>query len=181
MSHPLHLESERLILRTPRVQDAVAYNRLTCDSIELLKPWMPWAQDAPTLDYIEGVIQKAIENTAADSDYHLLMFLKETQELIGSCGLHRFDLSVPRFEIGYWVGSAFLRQGYASEAVRCLESYCFADRSAKRVELHILSNNLASQAVAARCGYTIECVKKQYSRSLVDGSLKDMFVFAKLA
>lgn len=181
MSDPLHLESERLILRTPRVQDALAYSRLTSDSLELLQPWMPWAQDDPPLQYIEAVVQRAIENTAADTDYHLFMFLKDTEELVGSCGLHRFDLSVPRFEIGYWVGSAFLKQGYATESVRCLETYCFTGRSAKRVELHILSNNVASQAVATRCGYTIESVKKNYIRSLVDGSLLDMLVYAKLA
>lgn len=181
MSHPLHLESERLILRTPRVQDASAYKRLTCDSLELLKPWMPWAQDAPTLQYIEAVVQSAIENTAADTDYHLLMFRRETEEIIGSCGLHRFDLSVPRFEIGYWVGSRFLKQGYATEAVKLLESFCFQELSAKRVELHVLSSNKASQAVVAKAGYSLESVKANYARSLVDGSLLDMLVFAKLA
>ena len=55
MDHPLledapeRIETERLILRTARGDDAATLNAAACESLDDLRVYMPWAQTAPSL------------------------------------------------------------------------------------------------------------------------------------
>ena len=40
-------------------------------------------------------------------------------------GVAPIDWSVPKFEIGYWVGTRFARKGYITEAVKRIERFAF--------------------------------------------------------
>jgi len=45
---PAALASERLLLRAPRAGDGAALNEAVAQSLDELKPWLPWAQSTPT-------------------------------------------------------------------------------------------------------------------------------------
>ncbi|HET9206978.1 MAG TPA: GNAT family N-acetyltransferase, partial [Burkholderiaceae bacterium] len=94
-------------------------------------------------------------------------------------GLHRFDWSVPRFEIGYWVRRSEQGRGLITEAVQTLVRFAFDGLRARRVEVRMSSMNHRSRAVAERCGFTLEGVLRQDSLG-VDGQPRDTAVYARV-
>lgn len=71
-------ESERLLIRAPKPGDGAALNEAVVESIEQLRPWMPWAQEVPTPEDSETVIRRAHLSFIERSDLMLLLILKET-------------------------------------------------------------------------------------------------------
>jgi ribosomal-protein-serine acetyltransferase len=51
---PEEIETPRLKLRIPGPGGGLALNRAVVDSLAELRPWLPWAKDAPTLEESEG-------------------------------------------------------------------------------------------------------------------------------
>lgn len=108
----------------------------------------------------------------------LLLFAKDTGELIGSSGLHRIDWSVPRFEIGYWVSTRHAGRGYATEAARAIGDFAFKTLKAARVEIVCDHRNARSRHVAERAGFPLEAILKFHRRD-VRGRLGDTCIFAQ--
>lgn len=173
------LTSERLLLRAPCAGDGVALNEAVVESIDQLKPWMPWAQGLPSVEQSELVCRQMAVHFAQRSDLPMFIFDRGTGHFIGGTGLHRFDWSVPRFEIGYWVRHSAQGRGLVTEAVQTLARFAFDGLRARRVEVRMSSANQRSRAVAERCGFTLEGVLRQDSLS-TDGQPRDTVVYARV-
>lgn len=94
--------------------------------------------------------------------------LLETGLVIGQCGLVRQTIDGFSFwEVGYLFQRAFWGHGYATEAALACRDYAFSQLKAPAVYSIIKHNNLASQAVARRCGMTPER-EVRYNDSLQD-------------
>ena len=100
------------------------------------------------------------------------------EEVIGGIGVkinqHRSYIG----EIGYFIDEAYWGQGIATEAVRLLEIICFEELKMTRIELLMLPENIASERVATKSGYSKEGILK---KALVhkDGSKRDCLLYAK--
>ena len=68
------------------------------------------------------------------------------------------DAETRTVELGYLVAPEARGRGVASEALRQLTDWAFAELGALRIELLIGVDNVASRRVAERCGYTLEGV-----------------------
>jgi RimJ/RimL family protein N-acetyltransferase len=128
--------------------DGAKLNEAVKESGAELLPWMPWAEHHPTLEESEMVIRRSRIRYLERSDLMLLLFLKETGQLIGSSGLHRIDWQARKFEIGYWVRTAFGGNGYISEAVEAITQFAANELDANRVEIRCDSRNVRSARVA---------------------------------
>jgi len=175
---PDQIETERLIVRAPRPGDGAHSCVAIAESLEELRPWMPWAQVAPTQDESEAVYRRAISEWHARTNLMMVMFRKSDGLFVGGTGLHRIDWTVPRFEIGYWVRTSLQRQGYVTEAVNGLTDFSFNVLGAQRIEIRCDVLNTRSAAVAQRAGYTLEARFHHDSRG-VDGSLRDTLIFVR--
>src|SRR5512138_360966 len=180
---PQAIATERLWLRCPRAGDGPVVNEAIVQTLDDLKPWMPWAQTAPTLEESELHCRRAAARYAAREDLQLLIFERLPGDgegrLLGGTGLHRMDWSVPRFEIGYWRRSGEGGRGVIGEAVRALARFAFDTLGAQRVEVRMSSDNLRSRAVAQRSGFTFEGVLRRDSRA-VNGEPRDTAVYARV-
>ena len=179
LDFPDEFESERLIIRAPRPGDGPALNEAITESLENLKPWMPWAQQAPSVEESEKTVRQGVARWAKHEDLWLMLIRKVDGRWIGGSGLHRIDWDVPRFEIGYWVRSSEEGQGYITEAVNRITDFAFATLNAARVEIRCDTRNIRSAAVAKRCGYALEATLHHNSRD-VNGELRDDYIFALL-
>jgi RimJ/RimL family protein N-acetyltransferase len=178
-SIPECFESDRLIIRAPLWEDGLMVNEAIRESLEELRPWMDWAQQAPSIEESEIISRQGRVHFLERSDLRLYLIEKSTGKLIGSSGLHRIDWQARKFEIGYWVRTSFSRQGYIAEAVESITNYAIKELQANRIEIRCDSRNLASARVAEKAGFTMEGILRNEKRS-VDGSLRDTMLFAKV-
>jgi len=183
-SVPECITTPRLILRSARASDAPAVNAAVIESLDALRPFMPWAQSAPTLVQTEGECRRMQAKFLLREDLPMMMFERLADgregEYIGGTGLHRIDWQVRRFEVGYWCRSRRIGQGYVAEAVEAMTRLAFLDLRARRVEVRMDDGNERSRRVAERCGFVLEGVLRQQSLTPA-GEPRDTRVYAKTA
>lgn len=179
LSFPEQFETERLLIRSPLWGDGPAVNEAVHESIEELRPWMPWAQQLPSLEESEIDIRKARLRFLERSDLRLLCFDKHTRGLVACSGLHRIHWPARRFEIGYWVRTSQSGKGYVTEAVAGITKFAMNELQAQRIEIRCDATNAKSRAIAERLGFTQEA-RLRCDSSTVTGELRDTLVYAKV-
>lgn len=182
---PERLLTERLVIAAPRAGLGQALNAAVCESLNELKPWMPWAQTVPSIEESEAVMRNLQAKFILRRDLTYQFYLRlpgseQAGRLLGGTGLHRFDWAVRRFEIGYWIRTSAQGQGYVSEAVQALARMAFDELRARRVEIRMDERNLRSRAVAERCGFEFEGVLRRDALS-PSGEPRDTRVYSRIA
>lgn len=141
----------RVVVRHWREEDAAALTRAVAQSLEHLRPWMPWAAEEPKSTVARrALIQRWERERLAGGDEYLAIWVDG--RLAGGCGMHR-RIGPGGLELGYWVHPGFIRRGVATEAARRLCERAFAAPSIDRVEIHHAPANVASAGVPARLGF----------------------------
>ena len=177
---PEQIDTERLLIRPPRLGDGAAVNVAVRESFNELKPWMPWAQEIPSVEQSEIFARESAARFARREDLALLLFERSSGELLGASGLHRIDWSVPAFEVGYWCRTSRTGRGYISEAVRGICKMAFTSLSARRFEARMDDTNERSWRIAERLGFTLEGILRQDTRA-PSGELRDTRVYSIVA
>lgn len=80
--------------------------------------------------------------------------------------------------VGYWIGLAFIRQGYASEGLAAMLRHAFDDLELNRVEAACMPSNRASLAVLERAGFRREGIARRYLK--INGIFQDHVLLARL-
>lgn len=164
---PTRIETERLILRCLRPGDGALVAEAERESNDELRPWMLWAQTPRTLEEAEIYCRRMAARFILREDLVWLAFERDAAggegHMVLSCGLHRMDWAVRRFEIGYWRRTGCGGRGYATEVTAALARLCFDRLDARRVELRMDDSNVASWKVAERAGFTLEAVLRNDS------------------
>lgn len=146
LDFPDHFETERLILRSPRLGDGPAVYAALQESLPELLPWMPWAHTETHPEDSESFVRRNAAWFMMRQELTFSMFRREDAYFIGNTGIHSIDWDLLHFEIGYWIRTSEQRKGYVSEAVRGLTRFCFETLQAERVEIRCDSDNERSAA-----------------------------------
>ena len=78
-------------------------------------------------------------------------------EAVGGVGLVRQqDVERRSLEIGYWLGEAYWSRGIATEAVRAMTEYAFANFDVCRIYATVFESNPASIRVLEKAGFVCE-------------------------
>ncbi len=179
LDFPDQFESERLIIRAPRAGDGAPINAAIHESLAELRPWMPWADPAPTVEDTEIVMRRGAAHWLLRENMPMVLWRKSDGLFVGGSGLHQLDWSVPRMEIGYWVRTSLAGQGYITEAVRAITQFAVEQLGARRIEIRCDADNVRSAAVAERAGYHLEARFGQHMRS-PQGDLRDTLVYVMI-
>ena len=162
---PERLETERLVLRCPRAGDGEALHDAVSSSLELLRPWAPWAREVPSVDASEAYCRRMHARFVLREDLVLLIFENaaedRTNPVLGAVGLHRIDWQMRTFELGYWRRAGLDGLGVVTEAVVGLSRMGFDRLAARRIEIRMDDANERSRKVAERAGYTFEALLRQ--------------------
>jgi RimJ/RimL family protein N-acetyltransferase len=139
------IETERLILRAPHIDDvrtvvALANDRRVAEGTARI-PHPYRVSDAK--EWIDSVNRPAGEET-------FLITLADGT-IIGACGLHLRDAAAP--DIGYWLGVAHWGRGCATEAVRALIDYAFGELDHEVLQAGARVANPASRRLLEKCGF----------------------------
>ncbi|MGF1428531.1 GNAT family N-acetyltransferase [Kitasatospora sp. LaBMicrA B282] len=121
------------------------------ESLEHLRPFMPWVADhsaAATREFLAG----RPERWAAGEEFSYAILLDGA--IVGACGLmRRADAPADGREIGYWLHPAATGRGLATRAARALVEAAFRLPGVAYVEVAHDVDNHASGAVPARLGF----------------------------
>ncbi len=173
---PEQIVTDRLIIRGPRLEDAALINPAIVESINELRPWMPWAQPTPSLDDTISNTRRAVGRFITREDLRLHIFLKDGT-FVASSGLHRIKWDIPKFEIGYWCRTGLCGKGYTTEAVRAIAEMAFEKLKANRVEIICDNRNERSWRVAERAGFPLEGILRNECLDH-NGKLRDTRIYA---
>lgn len=186
LDFPDEFETERLIIRAPRPGTGAFINQAIRESINELRPWMPWAQDEPTVEESEAVCRRSHARFLMREDLTLHLWLKDGAPFnlsdgafAGGSGLHRMDWNVPKFEIGYWLRTRLQGHGLITEAVKGIADFAFEHLDARRVEIRCDARNEKSAAVARRAGFDFEGRLRNETRDH-NNALRDTLIFARV-
>ena len=150
---PEVVETERLVLRLWRDDDVDALAVAITESLDHLRPWMPWAGDEP-LDRDRRLALFAGWRVSREAGGDAVYGIFRDGDVVGGTGLHhRRGPGV--LEIGYWVHADHVRRGYATEVSGALTSVALALAEIEAVEIHHDRANVASGGVPRSLGYTL--------------------------
>ena len=175
---PMPILTPRLSIKPRHIGEGPILNKAICGSLEHLKPWLPFAQSAPTLEESEEHCRRAYAQFILRENFTLSIYTRDTQEFVGSTGLHRPNWNVPAFEIGYWICKEHENKGYVNESTNALTRYAFSVLRARRVEIRCDAKNNRSLNVMQRLGFTQEGILKNDSIQQT-GELRDTLVTAR--
>lgn len=145
-------ETERLIIREMVSSDLDALCRILCDEEVMRTAY----ESAFSVEEAEDWMNRHFRRYAEYGFGLWAVVLKETNKMIGQCGLTMQSWREKRLlEIGYLFQKAYWHNGYATEAAAACKEYAFSVLNANRVYSIIRDTHTASQKVAVRNGMKI--------------------------
>lgn len=156
------LETQRLYLREMQQSDFTSLCKILQDE-KVMYAYEGAFTDVEVQEWLDKQRKRY-------SDYGFglwAVILKETNEMIGQCGLSMQDcIGKQVLEIGYLFQKAFWHNGYASESAIACKEYAFEKLNADEVFSIIRDTNIASQNVAIRNGMTVKDTFIKYYRGV---------------
>ena len=147
---PQPIETERLLLRRSRPEDAATISAYRSDpNVNRQQGW-----DRTDL---EGVLADIVEMSGRSPGEPggWVQFTVEERgggRIVGDVGLSVADGEPGVIKVGYTIDPAFQGLGYATEAIRALVEYAFETLGAEVVRAHASAENAPSIRVAEKIG-----------------------------
>lgn len=150
MTNGFHLETERLVLRDWREEDAEDLHRLHCDP-QVMATLGPVRE----MDYTTGLIADLQQRSQRNGGFtYWAVERREDRRVIGFCGLDRGHEGpiVGALEIGWRLASDCWRQGYAAEAAQASLAWARQSFPSEPVVAITAKTNERSRALMERLG-----------------------------
>jgi [ribosomal protein S5]-alanine N-acetyltransferase len=144
------LETKRLVLRPMLESDFEALHLIFTDPNVMAA----FQHDPFTREQMQRWLQRNLDHQNEFGYGLFSVTLKETETLIGDCGLEQMD-DMNAAELGYDFRSDFWNQGYATEAACAVRDYAFDVLQLPQLISLIRAGNLASKRVAEKVGMTL--------------------------
>ncbi len=178
---PLQIETDRLILRAPlQAGDGNVVHQAIKDSINELKQWLLLFQSIPTVEETEIILRNAHIDFLKRESFRYLIYLKGTNDFIGTASLHGINWKISKCEIGYWINTQFSGNGYMTEVVSELTNLGFQLLKFRRIEIRCESNNTKSRAIPEKLGFELEGILRNEDLSADGKELTDTCIYAKV-
>ena len=153
LSPPHTIESSRLLLRIVEESDLPALLRINGDDeVTRFLPYSTWT----SIDDGQAWLARCHALAAQSTALQFVVLEKASASIIGTCLLFRHEPASERMELGYVLGRAHWGRGLMREALSALISHAFAAYGLRRLEAEVNPDNLASDALLRRLGFTHE-------------------------
>ena len=136
--------------------------RAVGESLEHLRPWMPWANPSQALAENQRERLAGVEDLwDRGREFQFVVRRVEEPAVLGAIGListDRWGLGAETIEIGYWIHVDWSGQGLATRSSRALTDTSFGLGGIQRVAIVCDEANGASVAVPRKLGFTLDRV-----------------------
>ncbi|MEW6734470.1 MAG: GNAT family protein [Acidobacteriota bacterium] len=149
-----NLDSKRIMLR--RFTDVDLNLFLAYRNDPLVAKYQGWESFShqETKAFIEE--QKTLEPGTTGKWFQFAIELKESNQLIGDCGLKINSEDGQQGEIGFTISREYQGKGYGGEAVCCVLDFAFSNLTLHRIVAITDCRNLSSVALLERLGFRRE-------------------------
>lgn len=160
----LSLRTERLVLRLPDMTDHAEWVLLRENSAAFLERWEPVrASEQTSRRAFRNRVYWAEKSLDQERAVPLFIFRAEDGVLVGGITLDNIRKGPAQSAtVGYWMGAAFARRGYMSEALAAVVQFAFGDLGLSRIEAATLPENTPSRALLEQSGFKYEGVAQSY-------------------
>ena len=163
LARTYRIETERLIIRCYEPTDASPLHAAILNSLDHLRPWLPWIQQEPKSPETRvELIRRFRGQFDLGLDYVFGIFDATEKELIGGTGLHT-RIGKNAREIGYWISKQHIGNGFATEAVSALIKAGFLIEGLSRIEIRCVPENARSRHIPEKLGFRLEGILKNNS------------------
>lgn len=178
---PYRLETERLVIRCWEPRDAGLLKEAVDESLEHLRPWMPWAHHEPqSLEEKIELLRGFRGAFDLGTNFVYGIFSRDESSVVGGTGLHE-RTGEGGIEIGYWIRASATGSGFGTETAAVLTQAAFRWCDVDRVEIKVDPENAASLAIPRRLGYVEEATLRRRQMPIVDGAeRRDFVIFSML-
>ena len=171
MIAPTDIQTERLLLRPWRVDDAPALHPILAANWDHLGPWIPARVATPApiqilMDRLAGFAREF----EGDREWRYAMFIRDDSKLLGELSLFPRSATArasfaesDRVELGYWLRLDENGHGFVTEAARAALAIAATIDRFTCVEIRCDARNEKSSAIPKRLGFTL-------ARTIVDPS-----------
>lgn len=170
------LRTERLLLRVPTPDDAVAMTAFVTENRDHFAPWDPERDEAYfTVAHWRGALAAAVDEAAAGTGLTLVLTPRDAAAgppILGRCtfsGIARGPFQAAY--LGYGLARAAEGRGLMTEALRAAIAHAFGPMNLHRIMANHVPANTRSAALLARLGFVREGYARAYLR--LDGRWQD--------
>jgi [ribosomal protein S5]-alanine N-acetyltransferase len=147
------IAAARVIVRPVAASDLTDLHEVNGDDeVTRFLPYSTWT----SIEHGSGWLARMQDLAASGTGQQLVIERRSDGKIIGTVLLFKYDESSSRLEIGYVLGRAHWRQGFATEAVRAVCSCVFEELAIRRIEAEVNPDNAASNALLQSLGFTRE-------------------------
>lgn len=170
------LETERLILRRFRMEDAQAmFDNWASDPV--VTRYLTWPAHS-SVAVSQMVMRDWVEGYERADCYKWAITRKGDDRPVGDISVVRKNEEIGSVDIGYCLGNSCWGMGIMTEALRAVIGFLIAQVGANRVVAEHDRNNPASGRVMAKAGMTYEGTLRQAARN--NQGLCDICVYSIL-
>jgi len=174
MQPPQQLETEHLILRKLRLEDApilfAAYTQ--DDEVTRYTTWHPHTHLTQTEDFVRA----GLAAWESGSRFPLVITLKDGDQIIGMIDPHREGENMG---LGYVIALAHQSHGFATEATRAVIAWALQQPEITRVYATTDVENIASRRVMEKAGMRREGLLESFIlHPNISDAPRDSFIYA---
>ena len=167
--------NSQLTLRTYTIDDAEALFAAIDTNRKHLNPWLNWVKATTKPEHSLQFIEHSIHQVKMQEALPMGIFYND--KVIGGIGMHQWDQSLKKAQIGYWITKEYEGKGIMTAAVQHFVHFLFSKAGLNKVEIHFIPSNKRSAKIAERLGAKVEGVLRQ---SYLQNGLADDIVITGL-
>ena len=145
---------ENILLRTYEVSDAEELFSVIDKSRRHLHPWLGWVDHTLKPEHSLQFIQQS--HHEQDMQQSLALGIFYDNKIIGGIGMHLWNRSVQKAQVGYWLSKEYEGKGIIHKCLIKFVSFLFEKIGLNKIEIHFFPANKRSAKVAERLGCKVE-------------------------
>ena len=176
----MELLTKRLILRDHNLTDAKSVSKHSSNlNVSKFMKSRPYPNtEAQALEYINKSIKESL--TQPRFSYRLGIAKKEDNKIVGGIALSEIDSFSNNATLGYWIGEDFWSNGFMTEVVEKIIEFAFEELNIRRLNANAHPQNVASNKLLTKLGFTLEGTKIKSERVKSTGELRDTNIYGLL-
>ena len=170
--------TQRLVLRTPKIEDASILTRFIQSNKGYFEKWEPIRISSFYTN--ESQLKRIAQFLTATNQVKFYIFRKEKpDQIIGEIGLSNIVRGVfQNCNLAYKLDEKHTGQGYMKESLRAVIEYVFEELELHRIEANIIPKNNKSINLIKKLGFEREGLSKKLLK--INGEWQDHYRYALL-